>query len=119
MSANERRAEIIKILKHRQQEQISVLASELQVSVRTIKYDIEELKKEYPLETMRGNGGGVCLQLNNNLYNGRFTEIQQNAIIAAMKAVSQPLARILGDLLRIYGSRRNKAKIEAALDEMI
>ncbi|MDD6571843.1 MAG: HTH domain-containing protein, partial [Thermoflexaceae bacterium] len=59
MSANERRAEIMRIMVARRQESMQVLASELGVSDRTIRTDILALTAEYPLETVRGNGGGV------------------------------------------------------------
>ena len=58
MSANERRAEIMRIMVARRQENMQVLASELGVSDRTIRNDIVALTAEYPLETYRGNGGG-------------------------------------------------------------
>ena len=62
MTLNERRAEIVKILKFRGQERIAVLAHETGVSIRTMKGDIQELMKEYPIETARGNGGSVRLR---------------------------------------------------------
>ena len=62
MSANERRAEIMRIMVARRQENMQVLASELGVSDRTIRNDIVALTAEYPLETYRGNGGGVRQQ---------------------------------------------------------
>ena len=59
MSANERRAEIMRIMVARRQENMQVLAAELGVTDRTIRNDILVLTAEYPLETTRGNGGGV------------------------------------------------------------
>ena len=53
MSANERRAEIMRIMVARRQENMQVLASELGVSDRTIRNDIVALTAEYPLETYR------------------------------------------------------------------
>ena len=38
------------------------LACELDVTERTIRSDIDELICEYPIEKVRGNGGGVRLQ---------------------------------------------------------
>lgn len=60
LTANERRRAILEVLCTRRQETISNLASEFEVSVRTIKYDIEELTLAHPIETVRGRyGGGV------------------------------------------------------------
>lgn len=60
MTANERRAAILEVLCTRRQETVANLATEFEVSVRTIKYDIEELTLAHPIETVRGRyGGGV------------------------------------------------------------
>lgn len=45
----------------RRSEKIENLAAELNVSVRTIKYDIEALACSYPIESVRGRYGGVKL----------------------------------------------------------
>ena len=55
--------EVIKrILETRTSETVAHLAAELNVSIRTIKYDIEALTCSFPIETVRGRyGGGVRL----------------------------------------------------------
>ncbi len=59
MGTAERRNEIIKILCRRRHETIENLASELAVSKRTIRRDIEVLSISYPIYTQTGkyNGG--------------------------------------------------------------
>lgn len=60
MTPSERREEILNVLCRRRQDTIQNLAEEFGVSVRTIKYDIEELTLAHPIETVRGRyGGGV------------------------------------------------------------
>ncbi len=60
LKPNERREAILMILCKRRYDTISNLAQEFGVSVRTIKYDIEELTLAHPIETIRGRyGGGV------------------------------------------------------------
>lgn len=60
MRPNERREAILKVLCHRRQDTIVNLANEFGVSIRTIKYDIDELTLSHPIETIRGRyGGGV------------------------------------------------------------
>lgn len=60
MTPSERREAILKVLCQRRQDTIENLAFEFDVSVRTIKYDIEELTLAHPIETVRGRyGGGV------------------------------------------------------------
>lgn len=63
LNKNERQDAIVQILCMRRQDTIENLAQEFHVSVRTIKYDIEELTLAYPIETVRGRyGGGVRMK---------------------------------------------------------
>lgn len=59
MTANERRAEIMRILTVRRRETMRCLADELGVTDRTIRNDINILTSEFPVDTIRGSGGGV------------------------------------------------------------
>ena len=59
MNASERRMAILETLCERRHESIDNLAFEFEVSIRTIKYDIEALSLSYPIYTTQGNGGGV------------------------------------------------------------
>jgi len=59
MTPSERREAILNALCKRREDTIENLAHEFEVSIRTIKYDIEELTLAHPIETVRGryNGG--------------------------------------------------------------
>ena len=116
MSANERRAEIIKILEGRRSEQVKNLAFQLGVSVRTIKNDILVLTAEYPIETVRGNGGCVRLNQNYHTYQNRLTQKQQELLISLMSTLDEPNADIIRELLRAQGSIRNREKIEGGYE---
>ena len=59
MTPSERREAILNVLCKRRQDTVENLAHEFGVSVRTIKYDIEELTLAHPIETVRGRYGGV------------------------------------------------------------
>ena len=60
MSVKERRQDIWMRLLERRKDTIQNLASEFNVSPRTIRYDIDALSLSYPIETVRGRyGGGV------------------------------------------------------------
>lgn len=59
ITPTERRMEIIKVLCRRRQETMENLAEEFGVTSRTIRNDINYLSLSYPLQTIRGNGGGV------------------------------------------------------------
>ncbi len=62
MRPNERRQAIIEVLCQRRRDTMKNLASEFNVSIRTIRYDIEILSLSYPLITIQGRyGGGVAV----------------------------------------------------------
>ena len=96
MSANERRAEIMRIMVARRQENMQVLAAELGVTDRTIRNDILVLTAEYPLETSRGNGGGVRI----------LSQEQISVLEQLMDKADDEQKRVLDQMLREYGSNR-------------
>lgn len=59
MSPAERRQELLEVLCHRRHDTYGNLANEFNVSTETIRHDIAELMCSYPIETIRGHGGGV------------------------------------------------------------
>lgn len=60
MSASERREAVLEALCRRRQDTVANLAHEFDVSIRTLKYDLEALTSSHPIETIRGRyGGGV------------------------------------------------------------
>ncbi len=61
LTTEQRREEILYILHMRGHETIPNLAKELEVSIRTIKYDIEALADRCKVKTKRGKYGGVEL----------------------------------------------------------
>lgn len=60
MSPAERRQELLKVLCLRRHDTYDNLATEFCVCKETIRHDIAELMRAYPIETVRGRyGGGV------------------------------------------------------------
>lgn len=58
-STTERRQSILEVLCLRRFDTIDHLADEFGVSRRTIRYDLAVLQCSYPIETLKGGGGGV------------------------------------------------------------
>ena len=106
MSANERRAEIIRIMVARRQESMQVLARELGVSDRTIRTDILALTAEYPLETVRGNGGGVRIADWYHPHKNILTTEQMTVLQQLMLVADENQKRVLDQMLREYGSNK-------------
>ena len=106
MSANERRAEIMRIMVARRQESMQVLASELGVSDRTIRTDILALTAEYPLETVRGNGGGVRIADWYHPHKNILSKEQISVLEQLFPQANDEQKRVLDQMLREYGSNK-------------
>ena len=106
MSANERRAEIISIMVARRQESMQVLASELGVTDRTIRADILALTAEYPLETVRGNGGGVRIADWYHPHKNILSREQISVLEQLLPQADEEQKRVLDQMLREYGSNK-------------
>lgn len=106
MSANERRAEIMRIMVARRQENMQVLAAELGVTDRTIRNDILVLTAEYPLETTRGNGGGVRIADWYHPHKNIFSQDQISVLEQLMDKADDELKKVLDQMLREYGSNK-------------
>jgi len=107
VSANERREDILWILTTRGKEIARQLAHELGVTERTIRNDITLLTATYPIETIRGNGGGIKLQDGYNPNSFRLSREQEAAIIQAEDKVEEPHRKTLQNMLIAYRSPAN------------
>ena len=106
MSANERRAEIMRIMVARRQESMQVLARELGVTDRTIRADILALTAEYPLETVRGNGGGVRIADWSHPHKNILSREQISVLEQLFPQADEEQKRVLDQMLREYGSNK-------------
>ena len=106
MSANERRAEIMRIMVARRQESMQVLARELGVTDRTIRADILALTAEYPLETVRGNGGGVRIADWYHPHKNILSKEQISVLEQLFPQANDEQKRVLDQMLREYGSNK-------------
>ena len=97
MSANERRAEIMRI---------KVLAAELGVTDRTIRNDILILTAEYPLETTRGNGGGVRIADWYHPHKNILSKDQMTVLEQLMDKADDEQKKVIDQMLREYGSNK-------------
>ena len=80
MTVNERRNKILEKLCVRRHDTRENLAVEFGVSKRTIERDVLALSLEYPLNTVRGNGGGIYVE---DWYrtNGKYLTDEQSALL--------------------------------------
>ena len=104
MMLNERRAEIMRILTARRLETMGCLANELNVTSRTIRTDITALMVDYPLETLRGNGGCVRVADWYHPHRNLLSEEQQRTLSQLMESANEQQAKVLREMLVEYGS---------------
>ncbi|MBQ7885841.1 MAG: HTH domain-containing protein [Clostridia bacterium] len=104
MTANERRAEIMRILTARRHETMGHLAEELHVTARTIRTDITMLTVDYPLETQRGNGGCVYLADWYHPHRNILSCEQQRVLSQLSSTCDAHQANVLRQMLSEYGS---------------
>ena len=104
ITANERRTEIMRILVARKKETMSNLAFDLGVSVSTIQRDIIILTADYPLETVRGNGG--CVKVPDGyLPNKHILTMEQQIVLMQMCGkADEHEKKILREIIAAYGS---------------
>lgn len=108
MNANERRAEIMRILTARRSETAPRLARELGVSVNTVRRDILYLTADYPLETLQGNGGCVKVADWYHPHQNILSDEQQRTISQLMVVGNEQQAKVLRELLAEYGSPNSR-----------
>lgn len=103
MTPSERREAILNVLCKRRQDTVENLAHEFGVSVRTIKYDIEELTLAHPIETVRGRyGGGV--KVADGYYVGRkyLKPSQQELLKKLSEQLSGNDLEVMNSILRDF-----------------
>jgi len=87
------------------------LARKFDVTDRTIRTDITILTVDYPLETVRGNGGGVKVadwyHPNKNIFSRR----QQTVLVELLYKADERQKKILCEILFQFGSSDVKKMI--------
>ena len=110
MTANERRAEILRILTARRHETMGRLANELHVTPRTIHSDVITLMVDHPLETQRGHGGCVKVADWSHPHRNILSNEQQHVLSELLGTCNAHQANVLHQMLDEYGSPQQRAK---------
>ena len=102
----------MRIMVARRQENMQVLAAELGVTDRTIRNDILVLTAEYPLETTRGNGGGVRIADWYHPHKNIFSQDQISVLEQLMDKADDEQKKVLDQMLREYGSNKYSPAVQ-------
>lgn len=103
MNAAERRNEIISILIVRHHITTKELAGEFDVSVGTIKSDIQALSFAYPIYTKPGVAGGVFMGGHYNPHVNSLTPIELETLKEVYEEAEGRQKKILAQILHKYG----------------
>ena len=107
MSANERRAAIIEKICLRRHDTVANLAQEFDVSIRTIKYDIETLALSYPVYTTQGNGGGVHVMDGYRIGRKYFKPSQKELLEKLSNSLQGDELKIMNEILNTFSKPTN------------
>jgi predicted DNA-binding transcriptional regulator YafY len=110
-TANERHAEIMRILESRRHKKMSNFAFQFYVSIRTIFNDIEILTASYPIETLRGPKGCVKLMDGYATYQSILSDEQQKTLMDIFPLLNETQSKVIYGLLCAHGSKRNIERI--------
>jgi predicted DNA-binding transcriptional regulator YafY len=99
-----RRDRILSKLDASDDETMGTLAAEFEVSRNTIYLDIKFLIEElhYPIETVRGNGGGVLLRREKLRYRKNLSVEQNGALERASKTANARDTELLLEIMELF-----------------
>jgi DeoR/GlpR family transcriptional regulator of sugar metabolism len=100
----------MRILISRRHETMKRLADELGVTDRTIRTDITALTAEYPLETVRGNGGCVKVAEWYHPHRNILSQEQQRALTRLSAFGDEHDQKIVQGILAAFGSQKINAR---------
>lgn len=103
MNAAERRNEIISILIVRHHATTKELASEFDVTIGTIKSDIQALSFAYPIYTKPGVAGGVFMGGHYNPHINSLTPRELKTLIEVRDQAEEKHKEILAQIIHKYG----------------
>ena len=103
MNAAERRNEIISILIVRHHATTKELASEIDVTVGTIKSDIQALSFAYPIYTKPGVAGGIFMGGHYNPHVNSLTPKELETLKEVYEGAEDKHKEVLAQILHKYG----------------
>lgn len=102
MNVNDRRRAILEVLCERREDTIANLAFEFEVSIRTMKYDIEALSLSHPVYTVAGKGGGVYIAKGYKLGRKYLREKQEQLLRKKLVELSGEEREIMQSILNEF-----------------
>lgn len=106
-NTTERRQEILYFISDRRKLTLREIADEFQISIATVKRDIQILTCSYPIDSIQGNGGGVRA-MDGWYANKRYlTDSQEKALEDVLNGL-QPDMNMLQSILTAFAKPKVK-----------
>ena len=109
-STAERRQLILEALCDRRRDTVENLATEFDVSNRTIRNDILVLSCSYPVYTVQGNGGGIFVAEGFMLGRRYLNDVQKNLLLNLASSLPDHDALVIRTILRDFSLPDRKEK---------
>lgn len=106
MRALERRQAILEVLCERRFEKIDNLASEFNVTRRTIENDVLELSLTYPLFTKTGTYGGVYITDDYYLGKAYLSETQLSVLNKLLPTLDTDDKQVMESIIKKFGRKK-------------
>jgi len=110
MGTADRRREIISILLAKRQTTAKELAEMLEVSVRTIHYDVQALTKGYPIYTVQGGNGGIFIEESYRPYINTLSERELQTLLKLYHMTKGQEQEVLYQIICKYGPNGQVSK---------
>jgi len=108
VTVGERRKAIIDVLCKRRFDTVGNLACEFNVSIRTIKHDVEMLAIEYPIYTTQGKGGGIHVMEGYVVGKSYLSREQQELLERILPKLKGRGADVMKSILDEFGKKGGK-----------
>lgn len=110
MTTDERRRAIVRVLCMRKCETRENLAFEFNVGLRTISRDITALSFEYPIYTVTGPGGGICIDKSFEMRDGRLSTKEQAVLERLYEQLQGDDKKAVKSILLHFGRQKGDKK---------
>lgn len=103
MKTVNRRIKILKYMSEVRNSNMLRLSTEFEVSISTIRRDVEYLSLHYPISTLSGKYGGVFVMENYYYGKGKLSSLQQETLEDVCGKVDDKTSKIIRSIISQFG----------------
>ena len=103
MKTVNRRIKILKYMSEVRNSNLQRLSVHFEVSISTIRRDVEYLSLHYPISTLSGKYGGVFVMENYYYGKGKLSALQQQTLECVCEKVDNQTSQIIKSIITQFG----------------